>query len=810
MMETLWQDLRFGWRMLIRRPAFSAIAILALALGIGANTAIFSVVNTVLLKPLPYRDPQRLVLIWTRFLPDLPQNWVSGPEVVDFRERSKSFESLAVLNWPTFSLTGTGEPEQIQAGQASASLFPMLGIAPLHGRVFSEDEDKPGAERVVMLSHGFWKRRFGGDPGIVGKTIALDSQNATVVGVLPEGFGVLPPDAQSPKDIDLWIPQARDFKTLSRGSHFLRVIGQLKLGMTVEAARAEMDIVAEQMDKEFYNNSGFGVNVVPLLGHVTREVGPALWLLLGAVGFVLLIACANVANLLLANAVAREREIALRAALGAGRFRLLRQLISESILLGLVGATVGLLLAWGGLAALRAIAPANLPRLDELSIDGRVLAFTLGVAILTGILFGLVPALQATRIDLNDALKEGGRGAGGGMRGNRLRGMLVVVEIAVSLVLLAGAGLMIRSFRRMQQVDPGFQPANILTMRVQLPVAKYQQNPQIISFYQSLLERVRTLPGVESAGMNSGLPMAGIYSSGTITVDNPEASRDNASFEADWRTISPGYLTSMKIPLLSGRDFNDGDKADGMMVVMVDENFARRFWPNGDPLGKRIKRGGAQSPQPWLTVVGVVKHVNDYGLNIEGREQVYYPHPQFSGRAMYLTIRTAGDPLALAGAARNAVWSVDPAQPISRVRSMEEYIYTSAAQPRFNMLLLAIFAALALILAAVGIYGVMSYAVTQRTHEIGIRLALGAEPRQIIRLVVGQGLGLVGAGIGLGVVGAIAVTRLMKTLLLGISATDPATFAGMAGLLVVVALIACYLPARRATRVDPMIALRYE
>jgi putative ABC transport system permease protein len=810
MMETLWQDLRFGWRMLIRRPAFSAIAILALALGIGANTAIFSVVNTVLLKPLPYRDPQRLVLVWTRFLPDLPQNWVSGPEVVDFRERSKSFESLAVLNWPTFSLTGTGEPEQIQAGQSSASLFPMLGIAPIHGRVFSEDEDKPGAERVVMLSYGFWKRRFGGDPAIVGKTIALDSQNATVVGVLPEGFGVLPPDAQSPKDIDLWVPQSRDFKTLSRGSHFLRVIGLLKPGVTVEGARAEMDIVAEQMDKEFYNNFGFGANVVPLLGHVTREVGPALWLLLGAVGFVLLIACANVANLLLANAVAREREIALRSALGAGRFRLMRQLISESILLGLVGATVGLLLAWGGLVALRAIAPANLPRLDELSIDGRVLAFTLGVAILTGILFGLVPALQATRIDLNDALKEGGRGAGGGMRGNRLRGMLVVIEIAVSLVLLAGAGLMMRSFWRMQQVDPGFQSANVLTLRLQLPVAKYAQNPQIISFYQSLLERVRALPGVASAGMNSGLPMAGSYSSGTITVDNPEASKDNASFEADWRQISPGYLPSMKIPLLSGRDFNDGDKTDGMMVVMVDENFARRFWPNGDPLGKRIKRGGMQSTQPWMTIVGVVKHVHDYGLNVEGREQVYFPHPQFAGRAMFLTIRTAGDPLALAGAARSAVWSIDPAQPISRVRSMEEYIYTSAAQPRFNMLLLAIFAALAMILAAVGIYGVMSYAVTQRTHEIGIRLALGAEPRQIIRLVVGQGLGLVGAGIGIGIVGAIAVTRLMKTLLFGISATDPATFAGMAGLLVVVALIACYLPARRATRVDPMIALRYE
>jgi len=809
-MNSLWKDLRYGMRTLLRRPGFALIALLTLALGIGANTAIFSVVNTVLLKPLAYRDPTGLVLIWTRFLPDLPQNWVSGPEVLDFRERSRSFEDLAVLSWPSFNLTGIGEPEQVQAGAVSANLFPMLGIAPLRGRTFSADEDKPGAPLAVVLSHGYWKRRFGSSETIVGQTISLDSQSYTVIGVMPPDFGVLPPDAQSPKKIDLWVAQARDYKQLNRGSHFLRVIARLKPGVSVEQARAEMDGVGKQLDREFYQNSGFGVNVVPLLGHITRDIRPALFVLLGAVGFVLLIACANVANLLLANAIARDREIALRAALGAGRFRLLRQLVSESVLLGVLGGAAGLLLAWAGIKALRALAPENVPRLDELALDGRVLGFTLLVAIMTGVIFGLVPAIQATRLDLSESLKEGGRGASGGLRGNRLRAALVVAEVAISLVLLAGAGLMIRSFWRLQQVDAGFAPQNVLTMILQLPGSKYPQGPQVIAFYQTLLERVRALPGVESAAMNSSLPMTGSYSSGTVTVENPVASQQNASFEADWRAISPDYFRTMKVRQISGRDFMDTDKADGPSVVIVDESFARRFWPNEDATGKRIKRGGRESPDPWRTIVGVVGHVRNYGLSTQGREQVYFPHPQFPRNGMFLAIRANGDPLAYTGALRAAVWAVDPTQPVSDIRLMDDYVYSSAAQPRFNLLLLVTFALLALVLAAVGIYGVMSYSVTQRTHEIGIRLALGAQPRQIIRLVVGQGLGLVALGLGLGVAGAIAVTRLMATLLFGISATDPMTFALVASILAGVALLACYLPARRATKVDPMIALRYE
>ncbi len=809
-MQNLWQDIRYAVRILAKRPGFTLVAVLALALGIGANSAIFSVFNTVLLRPLPYREPDRLVLIWTRFLPDLPQNWVSGPEVIDFRERNSSLEDLAALAWPNFNLTGVGEPEQLQGGAVTANLFPLLGVAPQYGRVFRPEEDQPGAGRVVILSHGLWQRRFGGDPQMVGKTISLNGAANTVVGVMPPDFGILPPDAQSPMQVDLWTPFALDFKQQSRGSHFIRVIARLKPGVTLEQARADMDAVAEQMDKAFYNDFGFGVTVAPLHGHVVRNVRPALLVLLGAVGFVLLIACANVANLLLANAVAREKEIAVRAALGAGRWRILRQLMIESVALGLFSGLVGLLLAFFGLKALVALAPDNLPRVDEIAIDWRVLGFTLGVSLLTGLIFGLAPAWQASKLDFHDALKEGGRGGGGGSRGRRLRSALVVAEVALSLVLLTGAGLMARSFLRLQVVDPGFNPDNVLTMRLQLPQSRYSQPEQIVGFYQSLIERVKSLPGVENAGVISNLPMSGAYSSGTITVETPQASQQNASFEADWRRVSPDYHRTMNVALLRGRYFSEQDKADGPLAVIVDESFAKRFWPDGDPIGQRVKRGGAQSTQPWFTIVGVVRHVKDYGLNEEGRERVYFPIAQFPSNAVYLAARTKGDPLAMAAATRGAVWSLDPNQPVSRIRAMDEYVYSSAAQPRFNTLLLTIFATVALILAAVGVYGVMNYSVTQRTHEIGIRMALGGERKHIVRLVVGEGLALVGAGVVLGVTGALAVTRLMSGLLFGVSATDPVTFATIALLLIAVAILACYIPARRATKVDPMIALRYE
>ncbi|MCI0339294.1 MAG: ABC transporter permease [Acidobacteria bacterium] len=809
-MNNIWQDLRFGLRVLIKKPGFTIVAVLALALGIGANTAIFSIVNTVLLRPLPYQEANRLLLIWTKFLPDLPQNWVSGPEVVDFRERNNSFEQLGVLAFQNYNLTGLGEPEQLQAGVVSANLFPILGVQPIFGRLFRPEEDQPGTGQVAILNHDFWQKRFAGNQQIVGQTISLDGRPFTVVGVMPPGFGVLPPDAQSPKEIDLWAPIAVDYKQMSRGSHFLRVIAKLKPGVTIEQARADMDVVAERMDQEFYQNFGFAVTVVPFHNHIVRDVRPALLVLLGAVGFVLLIACANVANLLLAYSVSREKEIAIRAALGAGRGRIVRQLLIECSLLGLVGGAFGLLLAKFGLDALVAIGPDNLPRLDDIRIDLRVLGFTLATSLLTGLIFGLVPAFQATRLDLSEALKEGGRGEGSGVRGRHARNMLVIAEVALSLVLLVGAGLMIRSFWRMQEVDPGFNPRNVLTMRLQLPQSKYSQPPQVVQFYQALIERVRGLPGVENAGIVTSLPMSGSYSSGTVSVETPSANSQNASFEADWRRVSPDYHKTMNVALTRGRFFDDQDKAEGTLAVIIDESFAQRFWPNDDPIGKRLKLGGMQSRNPWRSIVGVVKHVKDYGLNIEGRERVYFPHAQFPVNGMFLAVRTKGDPLAMAGTVRNAVWSADPNQPVSRVRAMEEYLYNSSAQPRFYTLLLSVFALVALMLAAVGVYGVMSYSVTQRTHEIGIRLALGASPRHIIGLVVKQGLTLVTIGVAIGLIGAVAVTRVMSTLLFGVSPTDPLTFVVIALVLVSVACVACYVPARRATKVDPMVALRYE
>jgi putative ABC transport system permease protein len=808
-MDTLLQDLRYSLRMLTNKPGFTVIAILALALGIGANSAIFSVVNTVLLRPLPYANPEKLVLVWTYFGPDLPQNWVSGPELADMRERSTMIEDFAALTYPSVSLTGIGEPEQVQGAAVTANFFPTLGVQPSQGRSFTEEEDRPGGERVVILSHGFWERRFASNPGVINQTISLEGQNATIIGVMPQGFGILPPDAQSPRNIEMWVPMAADFRAQSRGNHGMRVIGRIKPEFTVEQAQEEMKQISAALDQEFYK-FGFGINIVPLHGHVVKTVRPMLWVLLGAVGFVLLIACANVANLLLARAVAREKEIAIRTALGAGRWRLIRQLLTESVVLATVSGAIGLLLAYLGLKALIAIAPDNVPRLNEMSIDARVLVFTIGVSMITGMIFGLVPAFQASKPDLNETLKEGGRGSTGGARGRRVRSILVVAEIAFALVLLTGAGLMIRSFIRLQEVKPGFKPENLLTMRLRLPQTKYADAAQLTPFYQQLIERVRALPGVRTVGTVSHLPLSGAYQSGTITVEQPSASVDNASFECDRRITSPDYFEAMGIEVMNGRPFNDHDAQGGLMVCLVDETFARRFWPNEDPLGKRVKIGGSQSTNPWLTIVGVVAHVKHYGLSAQGREFIYFPYTQAPARQMFLAVRTEGDPSNLIGSVRKEIASMDPDQPIADIRNMEQIVYGSVAQPRFNMLMLGIFAVVALILAAVGVYGVMNYSVAQQTHEIGIRMALGAQQSHILAMVIQQGCLLVGIGVAIGLAGAFVITRFMSSMLYDVKAMDPATFGGVAVILALVALVASYIPARRATRVDPMIALRYE
>jgi putative ABC transport system permease protein len=807
-MESLMRDLRFGIRVLTRKPGFTVVAVIALALGIGANTAIFSVVNTVLLRPLPYKNPQQLGLIWTYFGPELPQNWVSGPEFVDLKERSNTIEQFASLSWPTFGLTGTGEPEQIQGAATTANLFPLLGVEPALGRAFLEEEDRPGAERVVMLSHGLWKRRFGSDPAIIGEKVTLNMQPFTVVGVMPEGFGVLPPDAQSPKNAELWVPFAVDFKGLSRGGHFMRVIARVKPEFTLEQARQELEAIGSQLDEEIYK-FGFSFNLVPLHGHVVKNIRPALLVLLGAVGFVLLIACVNVANLLLARAVAREKEIAIRTALGAARRHIIRQLLIESVLMSLVAGLVGVGLTLLGLKLLVGFGPTNLPRLDEISLDTRVLGFTLAVSLLTGLVFGLVPALHASKPDFNESLKDGGKGVSKGAQGNRLRSALVVVEVALALVLLTGAGLMIRSFLRLQEVNPGFNPDNLLTLRVQLPQSKYPDAAKVVPFYQQAIERIRALPGVQNVGAVSQLPLSGSYSSGTTTVERPPVANEDVGFEADRRVVTPDYFQAMNIPLVRGRFFTEQDKADGQRVAIIDEKFADRFWPGDDPLGKRIKLGSSPQ-QPWLNIVGVVGHIKHYDLNTEGREQAYFPYTQNAAQSMFLAVRTSGDPASMANSVRSAIWSIDSEQPVSQINAMESLVSNSVAQARFNTLLLGLFASIAMILAAVGVYGVMNYSVSQRTHEIGIRMALGAARRDILSLVLRQGITLAATGVGIGLAGAYLVTRLMESLLFGVSATDFTTFAGVALMLVLVAVLASYIPARRATRVDPIVALRYE
>jgi putative ABC transport system permease protein len=808
MLSDLRQDLRYGFRMLLKNPAFTAIAVLALALGIGANTAIFSVVNTLLLRPLPYKDPSRLVVIWENATHlGFPKNTPSPANFLDWQKQNTLFEGMAAFAERSFNLTGVGEPERLDGRRVSANLFDLLGVKPIIGRTFVPDEDKPGT-KVAILNETLWKRRFGSDAGIVGRAIALNGESYTVVGVLPASVRL--PSFGNWRD-QVWVPLAFPAEeAASRGSHFLEIIGRMKPGVALEQARAEMETIAARLAQQYpEHNTRIGSVVVPLHEEIVGNMKPALLILLGAVAFVLLIACANVANLLLARAAVRQKEIALRLALGADRARLTKQLLVESVMLSLLGGIVGLGLAYAGLQVLLRFIPPDVAHAETIGIDGKVLGFTLLVALVTGLVFGLAPASQAAHFNLNDTLKEGGRDSGAGVRGKRLRSILVIAEVAVSFILLIGAGLLINSFMHLRNLDPGFRADHLLALNIDLSETKYPDNARRTAFFDEVVRRVQALPGVRSVAVAGNLPLTYNGDSGPIGVEGiPDPPPDQRP-DVIYRAIGPGYFSTMGIPLVRGRDFNDQDSLDKDATVVVSEKTVRHYWPNTDPIGKRLKVGSTTSDGPWRTVIGVVKDVRQNDFVAEPKMQMYFTYRQLrSLMPNALVVRTAVDPMSVATSVRNAIWAVDKDQTVANVDSMEHIVAGAVARQRFSMLLLAIFAGVALVLAAVGIYGVMSYSVAQQTREIGIRMALGAQRSDVLKMTVKQGLKLVGLGLVIGLVAAFILTRVMATLLFGITATDPLTFASISLVLLAVAILASYIPALRATKVDPMIALR--
>ena len=808
-MQTLLQDLRYAFRLLAKSPGFTAIAILTLALGIGANTAIFTVVNGVLLRPLAFRDPSRLVIVAEKS--PFPTISTSYQNYVDWRDQSRTFESLEATRGTLITLTGKGEAERLTARMATAGLFPLLGVEASAGRTFLAEEDKPGGAPVVLLSYGLWQRRFGGSGEIIGKPINLNSRPYTVVGVLPSGFQILQP-------ADVFFPFTPWAATLPDDRNWhpgIIAIGRLKPGVSREQSLAEMVGITKRLEEQYPDfNTGTSADVIGLQEQMVQNVRPALLLLLGAVSLVLLIACVNVANLLLARAASRSREVAIRTALGAGRARVIRQLMTESVLLSLGGGVLGILMAWAALGPLLKISAGSVPQVLPIELNRWVLFFTFVVSLLTGLFFGLVPALRTAKLDLRETLNEGSRGSTSGPGQHRLRGVLVASEIALAALLLVGSGLLLRSFARLQDVPPGFQADHLLVADVPVTQAAYPRPEQRFEFFDRLVERAKTLPGVRSAGAASFLPVSGGGSiiHFNITGRPPKTPHDYVA--AGYRAITPNYLETLGVPLLRGRLLSPADGERAPAVAVINASMANKYFPNENPLGKRIQLGATPDNSiPTMEIVGVVGDVRP-GLGEDPQTEMYLPYRQadlvLPVLQLSVVLRTAADPQLETSALRSALAEIDPNEPLVNVRTMEDNMAASVAQPRFRTWLIGIFAAVALLLAAVGVYGVMSYTVTQRTSEIGIRVTLGAQPGDVFRIVVGEGLRLALAGVGAGIVAALAMTRVLRSFLYGISAYDPLTFLGVALLLTAVAVTASFFPARRATLVDPMVALRYE
>jgi predicted permease len=803
-MDNLTQDLRFGLRLLRKNPGFTAVAVFTLALSIGANAAIFDVVNGVLLKPLPYKEPDRIVRVFENS-PRFPKFPISPANFLDYRERNDVFDDFATFARGDLDLSVNDRPERLTGMRVSHGFFHLLGFEPELGRAFLPIDEINGNEHVAIISRALWERSFGKDAAIIGAPVTLSGMSFTIIGVIGSGLQHVGGDYHSLPhggNVDVWWPLTMDPKV--RTSHFLNAIARLKPGITREQAEARMNVIAQQLEEQHPEDKDWRIRIVSLRDEIVGGAQTMLLILFGAAGFVLLIACVNIANLLLATATARQKEIAVRTALGAGRLRLIRQMLTESLLIAVAGGVAGLLVARWGIEALIALGPKQIPRLHMLSLDWRTFAFALTASLLTGALFGLAPALQISKVNLNESLKEGGRGSSGGSRHNRLRGLLVIAEVSLAFVLLIGAGLLMRTFFYLQNVDPGFNPDRVLTATIDLPGARYSTGRKASSFYRELIGRLAALPGVQGAAATSDLPWTGYDENTSFGIEGRQFS-DDEDPSAQYHFATPDYFRTLGIPLLAGRFFSEADDADAPRVIVINKSMADRYWPDADAVGKRVRLWGETR-----MIAGIVGDLKDSPGELRAKPGFFFPVNQQAQRNLVLVVRTERDPMSLLAAMRSEIAALDKELPLSDVRTLEQIASSAVARTRFTMLLLSVFAGVALLLAAVGIYGVVSYSVTQRTHEIGIRVALGAQRRDVIGLVARQGMTLVVAGMGAGLAAALVLTRVMSSLLFGVSVADPITFFGIAVLLMGVALGACFVPARRAMKMDPMVALRHE